>query len=74
MAYHMARNGELVGRTRDELVTQLGPPSAERNRGMEWFLGERESSASMMFPYREFLGVVLDERGICVEAAVSWRD
>jgi hypothetical protein len=41
---------------------------------MEWFLGERESSASMMFPYREFLGVVLDERGICVEAAVSWRD
>ena len=74
MGYHLAGSGELVGLTRDELVARLGPPSAERDRGMEWFLGERESSASMMFPYREHLGVLLDERGVCVRAAVSTRD
>lgn len=74
MGYHMAESGELTGLTREELVARLGPPSAVRDQGMEWFLGERESAASMMFPYREHLGVLLDERGVCLRAAVSTRD
>ena len=59
---------------RDELAARLGPPSVEGDRRLEWFLGERESGDSMMFPYREHLGVLLDERGVCVRAAVSTRD
>ena len=70
----MAESGELVGLHRDELAARLGPPSVEGDRRLEWFLGERESGESMMFPYREHLGVLLDERGVCVRAAVSTRD
>lgn len=74
MGYHLAQSGELVGLHRDELAARLGPPSVEGDRRLEWFLGERESGDSMMFPYREHLGVLLDERGVCVRATISTRD
>lgn len=75
MARYLTTNQKLIGRPRDELVAMLGPPSdGATDRNVRWFLGERASGASLMFPYLEYLDVSLDKHGVCARAVVITRD
>jgi hypothetical protein len=75
MARQLTAGEELIGKSRAEITQLLGPPleGATDNR-LEWFLGERESPASLMFPYEEYLIVTLDDRGVCQRAEIFNRD
>jgi hypothetical protein len=77
MARHLVAEGELVGRTRADLVGLLGPPSGvERSGELEWHLGERAGPTpiGLLLNYDEFLLVILDERGLCRVACIEGWD
>lgn len=69
----LAREDRLLGLTRPQLEELLGPSDLAYGKGEKWSfawrIGLRESGASMMFPYDEYLVVRLGD-GEVEEAAV----
>jgi hypothetical protein len=71
MAIHLVESRGLVGRPKDDIINQLGPPLSDHREGrLEWYLGQRKSGASMMWNYQGYLAVTLNNRGECQEAYI----
>ncbi len=75
MARHLIENRDLVGRSKDYLLTQLGATLTNSTGGrLEWYLGRRKSGASLMWDYGGYLVVTLNDRGECEKAYIYERD
>jgi hypothetical protein len=75
MARHMIASGELIGLSEEDITARLGLPGGWSSETcLRWYLGKRQSGASMMWDYEEYLAVILDERGVCTGAAIDSRD
>ena len=76
MARQLVADGSLVGRSRDELIAQLGPPDEQAVSPGEiwWLVGYRDSGIPMMFPYTCRLVVDPGPDGRAVRAAAIESD
>ncbi len=75
MARHLIESRDLVGRSKDYILTQLGATLTDRTEGgLEWYLGRRKGGASLMWDYEGYLVVTLNDRGECEKAYIYERD